>query len=29
VAGLLESLYNLFGGWVADHSFGLGDRRVR
>jgi hypothetical protein len=29
VAGLRESLYNLFGGWVADHSFGLGDRRVR
>ena len=29
VAGLGEGLDNLFGGWVADHGFGSGDRRVR
>jgi hypothetical protein len=29
VAGLGEGLDNLFGGGVADHGFGSGDRRVR
>jgi len=29
VAGLREGLDNLFGGGVADHFFGSGDRSVR